>query len=372
MPKTPAGTPKIKVSNGRLQIVLTHRGVRKYLSLGLPDSKRNRTYADMVKSWIENDLLSNIFDSTLDKYRRDATKKVVDAPAIPELTIEKLWDLYATFKKPQVAPSTFGRDYARISRYIPQFPVTSLDDAVAVRDWLNCETSADVARRVLTQISACCKWGVKSRLIADNPFAGLASDIKLPKREDTDIDPFSADERDRIVEYLQEHHQSEATIVEFLFRTGCRPSEACGLQWRDISPDFKTINFHQSLTDSEDGLVIKPGLKTQERRLFPCGEKLQSFLRSIAPNPIDRNSFIFAGNAGFFKFHSFSNHVWKKTLKALDIDYRNPYQMRHTYITFCINSGVNAKDVARLVGNSAEIIYKHYMGGTRDLIAPDF
>jgi integrase len=44
--------------------------------------------------------------------------------------------------------------------------------------------------------------------------------------------------------------------------------------------------------------------------------------------------------------------------------------MRHTFVTFCI-SGMNAKDVARLVGNSAEIIYKHYMGGSRDLIVPD-
>jgi hypothetical protein len=32
---------------------------------------------------------------------------------------------------------------------------------------------------------------------------------------------------------------------------------------------------------------------------------------------------------------------------------------------------MNAADVGRLVGNSAGIIYKHYMGGSRDLIAPD-
>jgi integrase len=45
--------------------------------------------------------------------------------------------------------------------------------------------------------------------------------------------------------------------------------------------------------------------------------------------------------------------------------------MRHSYITFCLDAGMDAKDVAKLVGNSAEIIYKHYAGAKRDLIAPD-
>jgi integrase len=45
--------------------------------------------------------------------------------------------------------------------------------------------------------------------------------------------------------------------------------------------------------------------------------------------------------------------------------------MRHSYITFCLDAGMDAKDVAKLVGNSTEIIYKHYAGAKRDLIAPD-
>jgi integrase len=33
---------------------------------------------------------------------------------------------------------------------------------------------------------------------------------------------------------------------------------------------------------------------------------------------------------------------------------------------------MDAADVARLVGNSPEIIYKHYMGVDRNLVAPGF
>ncbi|WP_373546809.1 Arm DNA-binding domain-containing protein [Chamaesiphon sp.] len=51
-PKTPAGQTVIKVNHQRLQIVLNYRGVRKYLSLGLPDSKLNRVYAEMVRDYL--------------------------------------------------------------------------------------------------------------------------------------------------------------------------------------------------------------------------------------------------------------------------------------------------------------------------------
>lgn len=51
--------------------------------------------------------------------------------------------------------------------------------------------------------------------------------------------------------------------------------------------------------------------------------------------------------------------------------YRPPYQTRHTFITLCLNAGIDAKDVARWVGNSPEVIYRHYAGNKRDLQVPE-
>jgi integrase len=34
--------------------------------------------------------------------------------------------------------------------------------------------------------------------------------------------------------------------------------------------------------------------------------------------------------------------------------------------------GLDVKDVARLVGNSPEVIYRHYAGNKRDLFVPEF
>ncbi len=373
-PKTPAGQPVIKVNHGRLQIIVNYRGNRKTHSLGLPDSKQNRVYAEMVKARIASDLLNDNFDPTFEKYKRDALKPDEDKPC-EDISIAQLWDLYTNYKRPQLAPSTIAKDFDRISNHISKFPVTTLDGAVAVRDYLNSTTTPNATKRVLTQLNACCAWAVESKLIAVNPFVGMAAGIVAPRSKDDgeDIDPFSPDERDRIIAALKLRGDDYAALVEFIFRTGCRSSEAVGIQLKHISPDFKTITFSQAVTVSENGLAVKQGLKTQQKRVFPCGKDLTAFLKSIAPEQIDREQFIFRSPKGkFIDFHNFSNRVWHPTLASLDIKQRNPYQMRHTFITFCINSGMNAKDVARLVGNSAEIIYKHYMGGSRDLIAPDF
>ena len=374
MSKASAGTPQVKLSNGRLQIVITHSGKRKYLSLGVSESKQNRNYAEMIAKQMQNDILAGHFDPTLEKYKRASATQEPDLSTGENISIRELWDKYTNYKRPQLAPSTIAKDFDRVAKHIDRFPISSLADAVAIRDYLNLQTTPNAAKRILTQLGACCRWAVSSKLILSNPFLGMAADLKLPKgKKDWDIDPFSPEERDLIVEYLRANNSEYTSLVEFIFRTGCRPSEAIGLQWLHISPSYKTITFEQAGTVSENGLIIKQGLKTQDKRLFPCGKKLQSFLKLIEPEHKNREQLIFQSPQGkIIDFHNFSNRIWHPAIKAVGIKDRNPYQMRHTFITFCLDSGMDAKDVAKLVGTSPEMIYRHYAGAKKNLIAPDF
>jgi integrase len=127
---------------------------------------------------------------------------------------------------------------------------------------------------------------------------------------------------------------------------------------------------------SENGLKLKQGLKTQKKRVFPCGDGMKKFLASIDCDDCDdgdRSGLIFNSPQGkFVDVQNLSAREFKPALKALGIKERNIYQTRHSYITFCIASGMPVNDVAKFVGNSPEIIYKHYLGGNKDLVAPDF
>jgi integrase len=100
---------------------------------------------------------------------------------------------------------------------------------------------------------------------------------------------------------------------------------------------------------------------------------LQTFLKSITHEVIDRGRLVFTPpKAKYVDMHNFSSKKWKPILLAADVDYRKLYFIRHTYITFCIDGGIDAKDVAKLIGNSPEIIYLHYARAKRDLVAPGF
>jgi integrase len=379
--KSSKGSVQIKTSNGRLQLVFSHAGKRHYLSLGLPDSKTNRKLAEMKARAIELDIVSSNFDPSLTKYKPQAALSTA-TPVTPINTLkpnlDDLWEKYVEFKRPSVSPNYLVKELGAVERAIrTQLPTRSLDEPIKIRDWVVAHKPANAAKRLMTQFSSCCDWATKSGLIDANPFTGMAKELKLPKNgEKEEIDPFTNQERDLIIEAFaaSQYYCHYAPFVNFLFKTGCRPSEAIALQWQHVSADLRLIIFEQSAVVSDRGIVTRKGLKTQESRKFPCNESLQALLASSKPEDCPLHSLVFPSPDGkLIDFHNFRNRAWKIVLGSLpQIRYRKPYQTRHTFITLALDNGLDAKDVARLVGNSPEIIYKHYAGNKRELFVPEF
>jgi integrase len=381
--KASKGTVQIKTSNDRLQLVFSFGGKRHYLSTGFTDTKANRKLAVLKARQIELDILCNNFDTTLGKYKPQS-EQIIFTPSLTPVvqsyaSLTDLWDSYAEYKRSGLSPSTLAKDYKKIYRCINvHLPVKTLDKAIAIRDWLIANRTPRSTKKILTQFSACCNWAVKSQLIEDNPFEDMASDIKLPKGdyEETDINPFNLEERDRIILAFKEnrYYKYYAPLIEFLFITGCRPSEAVALQWKHIVLDFTMIRFEQAVVVSQSGLTCKPGLKTQKKRIFPINNRLAGLLKSIQPVDVSSEAKVFPSPEGkWIDMHNLSGRAWKVVLESLDgVEYRKLYQTRHTFITMALKNGVDVKDVATMVGNSPEIIYRHYAGQSRELFLPEF
>lgn len=374
------GSVQIKSSNNRLQLVFSFGGKRHYLSTGHPDTPQYRQLAQMKASEIEKDILYERFDPTLEKYKPKSvlsTVTPVTPISTPKPDLSELWGKYIEWKRPQCAPSTMKNQYRAYSSYLERLPVHNLDQANEIRDYVLQTIPINSAKRFIVAINACCKWAIKSGLITENPFDGMAGEIKLPLSEkaNDDINPFSLAERDQIIKAFKSnrYYNFYAPLVEFQFATGARPSEALALQWKHVTSDLKFISFEQALTVSEKGLAVKQGLKTQEKRKFPCNAKVQTILKNIKPENAKPDDLVFPSPEGkYIDFHNFRNRAWKTVLEGLDIAYRKPYQTRHTFITFALENGLDAKDVARLVGNTPEIIYRHYAGNKRELFVPEF
>jgi integrase len=379
----------IENKQGKLRLRLPRaiaEGSSRYISTGLDTTPENHKKAQIVAWTIEEDVRNNQLDPSLERYRRSfVTQQKTIVQKEPEIDLLSLWYKYAEYKKSQLAPTTYIKDYVRkFPNHIKGLPTRQLKDAVVIRDHLLQTFTANTAKKVLTYFSACCKWGVKSKLITSNPFKDMASDIRKPKSQHK-IDPFTIEERDAILAAFRENRPHYLPFIQFLFLTGCRTGEGVALQWQHISIDCSYIMF----SESYDGqLNIRKTTKTGLIRKFPCNSVLRQLLISIRPINPNPESLVFPSPTGQpIDNTKFTNQVWKgcrsgrKVYKGIVTElvkmgkvsrYRCLYNTRHSFISHCLEAGIPVTTIAKWVGNSPEIIMRHYAGCLNDIEVPVF
>ncbi len=194
--KASKGSVRLKISNNRIQLVFTFAGKRHYLSTGLADTQANRKVAARKAALIEDDIFKEKFDPTLQKYKPQSVPTNVtpiftpiDEP--PKTSLLDLWTQYTEFQREHLEETTILRDYGKIEKRIRKFPKQFLEDAIDVQTYLLKNYSTEVTKRTLKQLSACCNWAMRKRLIAENPFKELAEEIKTKKTSRVSRKPFS-------------------------------------------------------------------------------------------------------------------------------------------------------------------------------------
>ena len=167
------------------------------------------------------------------------------------------------------------------------------------------------------------------------------------------------------------YYSHYAPLVEFLFFTGCRPSEAIALQWKHIN--HTAITFEQAVIYNGKELVLKNGLKTQQSRRFPINAQLARLLKTIKPETCKLDVLVFPSPDGkYVDWHNFTNRAWKSVLKSLvNVEYRNPYQTRHTFCSLCREADIPSIQLAKWVGNSAQMIDRVYAKPVDHIAVPE-
>ena len=291
----------------------------------------------------------------------------VTVSAGTEPTIQELWQQYFWFKSKMWAPSTI-RGNGRWTNHIDDCPYQQLSQSKLIRDYFFDKLTLNGCKRILRELSACCEWAIDEELIKANPFSRFPSRIRVSK--ELDINPFSKTEKDLIIAAFQAHsaHKRYLPFLLFLFKTGCRPSEAVGLRWKSIDLEIQNIRFCEAVVERKR----KPSTKTYKSRLFPVNDSLRELLVSIKPSPIDLNLPVFRLPGGqLIDIGNFLRRAWKPILEDLGIAYRKPYNTRHTFITWCLKEGVPVTTIAQWVGSSPKIIWQHYAGLIEGFVPPE-
>ena len=375
---------------------------QKYLALGLSDTPENRARAQELASEAQKDILWNNLDTTLERYK---LFKLNEAPEQVKPKTPELLELYTEFIKSVKKSSVAGSTYKNYEiYYLNKLKLCGDADIVAdstkIFDTLIANTKPRKVRVLLDVLYNLLEWCKRRKIVEKdiyNPYRAYKQDApgyskqSKPKHiieqnlvDDDDYRGYSPEEAEHIIEAFRARGRTPnlyCSLVSFLFLTGCRPSEATGLQWRDINEDCTVITFchaYSMITKEDQGLKTSRFGKT--KRKFPCGNRLQNLLKEMRekqdnPDPKSKVFLTKVGNpvdwGSFCCSWTGKNNV-DGVIETLAREkkvrfYLKPYATRHSFITWQLASGITPANVAKLVGNSPEMIYKHYVSADEDI-----
>lgn len=393
------GRAVIREHGGLLYIGLPRNcsgGKQRAMGTGLKHTESGIKSAQIYLDRINSDLAANDFDLSLERYKpkhqraevREKYKKqptVIIAQPQPPI-LHSLYTDYIEVKRINCSPSTYKSVYSINLARFADSPHPLITEAESIAKWLLEQFTPDSALRSLVQIGACWRWAQGVGRIdrgEHNPYPFLISSLKGSKKKQGVIEYYSLEQRDLIISKGYEFttlkmskggfNSLYAPLLELLFLTGLRWSEATALECSDWNGEKLTIS--KALVEGEEGLVIKNGLKREEKRVIPVTPKAIQLLDQLTEN--GGEGLIFSGvrKEGFMIFRGFTSRFWYPLLKHINdpsLPVYSLYSARRTFISLALQNSYSVEDVAYLAGNSANVIYKHYAGVSKDLKMGDF
>jgi integrase len=329
-------------------------GKRYTLYLGLADSQAHRQVAQGKAHQIELDILSGHFDKTLKAYKPSTNRST------NQTAVTGLFERFMAYKAKTVAESTLGKYSGLLGvlkEYFGDASALSVDvpEAEKFVAWFQgYDLVPRVKRERVELLTACWAWAD----LPLNPWIGLSLRIKVPPKQMPN--PFTREEIGAIIQAFRtdKYYYPYADYVQFLFGTGCRTSEAIGLQWKHLSADYSSVWIGETLVRGK-----RQSTKTNRARTIALTDGLRVMLIARKPAKPDPEALVFAGPNGLpISDGNFRSRAWKTILKRLEIDYRKPYLTRHTLISHALDLGMAPVLVAQLTGHDVQTLYENYSG----------
>lgn len=183
------------------------------------------------------------------------------------------------------------------------------------------------------------------------PFNGVKS-LKFRK---VDIMPFTLEEVKLILNSVRVDFKDYYTVRFF---TGMRTGEVDGLKWKFVDFDRRLILVRQTIVCGEEEYTKNDG----SQRDIKMSQAVYEALRSQEKSTRHMSGFVFCNALGNPLDHkNVTNRVWAPLLRYLGLEYRRPYQCRHTAATLWLAAGENPEWIARQMGHTTtEMLFRVY------------
>lgn len=211
-------------------------------------------------------------------------------------------------------------------------------------------------KKIYEQISQAFNFAINRGYIIRNPLM----DVVKPKsmKKDKVVRAMEIEEQQKFTEYLESKTIKEEPYKNiFLIQMfmGLRVGEALALRYGDIDLRKNVINVNKTLTkDKNERVIMGDTTKTYAGiREVPIPEFIKDSIIEqmvIAENNPDKQLFI--SNNGKLIDGKNVNRILKERLTKLGIEGITTHSLRHTYGTRCVEAGMRAVALQRLMGHT--------------------
>jgi integrase len=307
--------------------------------------------------------------------RTDADKKLTELLSekdkgiitSPNQTLDQFLDTWLSIVKPRIQSRTY-QDYSELlTRYVREsWGKKKLEHIKAIHLqnlYAEMQNEGKLSPRVIrytnTVLKSAFGYAVKQDILFKNP----AKMVELPKLLKREMVVLTKDEAIKLLDASQKERL--ATLFSFLLATGCRPSEAIGLKWQDLSFDRNTVEIRRVVVWQRNGgsWQFSEPKTSKSRRTIPLPVSL---VKEIKQHRVRQHKerlklgshwqdfdLVFPSQVGTPLTMGRITRVFQRIKKDAKITKKlRLYDLRHSSATFLMQANVNPKVVSERLGHS--------------------
>lgn len=321
---------------------------------------------EKTKSAIENKVILEDFSMEWIKYKFSLCKKSENNPnPLSKKTVDGYYKKIADIILP----------YCQKNKKLYLSELTE-DFIIALLKNVKGQTSK---RHIYIILNMLFKYAIQKKRINENPLENIDKPVQVSKTEVEKLtDYIEPDRQDIWLNYFEKENTDMSLLFETMLLTGIRPEEACGLKWSAMDLDNNELIINNAYKDfivyDEN---MKPightrhddKLKTPEsNRRIPLNPRLRELLikhkerqKELFKNSqaIKRHNRKWCENEYMFLGRTYQPYVSDTLSSGLpkfchkyNLEKMTPYGLRHSFATFCSESGMEEIVLMRLMGHT--------------------
>lgn len=299
-----------------------------------------------------------------------AIERESDVAKKTEETIEEYVSRYIRGKINSVERSTLSGYQVLLRRQIAPFLGSlSIDDVTPdmVQEWLN-ELSNSynpiTVKKAFILFKSAMTQAVERDILSKNP----TRTVNPPKLPSSKPNALTEQERATVIGLLSTPNLSAEMLgVKIALYTGLREGEICGLKWKNVNLEACTIYVEETIGRDNNGYYVKDPKTGGSKRTVYFPKDLCNNLRSrhvdakrdslIKDTPFTNDCYVLCNVGESFMRPKRLWRKWRSIAEALELmgtQNKRPtfHDLRHSYATTAIASGIDIKTVSSSMGHA--------------------